>query len=146
MKSRQYYRIQRLQKKYSETNISQGEILSESSIRKINKKYRDNQLKRRVDGVLNHVRNKDSIKEEVHQIIDDLPNLTVLCRGCKEELIISVIILYVLKTRNPRYHVERTSLWNKYDITWQKYSLIISRMLQESRKSKKLPYQYEIKE
>lgn len=145
MKSKQYYRIQKLEREYSETNIKKGEVLPTQTVSRINKNYRNNQRKRVVDGVLNNVRNKDTIKEEVHQIIDDIPRLTTLCRGCKEEMIISVIILYVLKSRDSRYHVERHGLWKKYNITWQKYSLIISRLLQESRKSKKLPYQYDCK-
>ena len=143
MKSREYYRIQKLQREYSETNIKKGEILPNHTVSRINKNYRNNQRKRRVDGLLNHVRNKDMIKEEVHQIVDDIPSLTTICRGCKEEVIISAIILYVLKSRDPRYHVERHGLWKKYELTWQRYSLIISRLLQESRKSKKLPYQYD---
>lgn len=140
MKSRQWYRIEKLQKKYSETNIAKGEKLPKSTISRINKNYNDNQQKRRVDAILNNVKNKDSIKEEVHQIVSDVSSLQNLCRGCKEELIISVIILYVLKSRNQEYRVDRTSLWNKYNITWQKYSLIISRLLEENRKNNKLPY------
>ena len=142
-KTQQYYRIEKLQREFSETNIKKGEMLSSETRSRINKNYKKNQLHRRVDGVLNHIRNKDTVKDEVHQIIDDLPTLQDLCRGCKEEVIISVIILYTLKSRNPRYYVERTSLWNKYGLTWQKYSLIVSRLLQASRESKKLPYQYE---
>ena len=146
MKSRQYYRIEKLQRKYSETNIAKGERLSKETVYRINKNYQDNQLKRRVDGILNTVRNKDTIKDEVHQIIQDIPSLSSLCKGCKEEMIISVIILYVQKCRDTRYHVERTALWNKYNITWQKYSLIVGRLLQVNRELNKLPYQYEIKE
>lgn len=136
MRNRQYeYRIQNLEKRYSETNVQKGEMLSPSTKSKINKTYYDNQRKRRVDGILNHVKNKDSIKEEVHQIISEIPSLKQLCNNCKEELIISVIILYVLKSRNPRYHIDRNGLWEKYEITWQKYSLILGRLLQETRKS-----------
>ena len=143
MKSRQWYRIKKLEREFSETNIKRGEELSPETRKRINRNWQDNQQRRRVDGILNNVRNKDSIKEEVHQIVADLPNLRDLCRGCKEEVIISVIILYVSKARNPEYHVERTGLWNRYDLNWQKYSLIVSRLLQASRESKMLPYQYE---
>lgn len=140
MKNRQYLRIEKNLKKYSETNIAQGEALPKATISRINKNYNTNQQKRRVDTILNNVRNKDSIKEEVYQIINEIPSLKKLCVNCKEELIISVIILYVLKSRNPRYHIERTALWKTYKLDWKKYSLIIGRLLQESRKSKILPY------
>lgn len=143
MKSKQWYRIKKLEREFSETNIKKGEELSPETRKRINRNWQDNQQRRRVDGILNNVRNKDSIKEEVHQIIEDLPDLRSLCRGCKEEVIVSVIILYVLKSRNPEYYVERTALWNKYDLNWQRYSLIVSRLLQASRESKMLPYQYE---
>ena len=127
-------RIKYLERKYSETNVAQGEILSSPTIQRINKKYNDNQRKRRVDGILNDVKNKDSIKEEVHQIITEVP-LKKLCANCKEEVIISVIILYTLKCRNSRFHIERHKLWKKYDLSWQKYSLILTRLLNETRKA-----------
>lgn len=137
-KKKNYNRINYLEKKYSETNIAQGEELSSSTIYKINKNYYDNQRKRRVDGILNNVRNKDTIKEEVHGIISELPNLKVLCSGCDEEIIIGSIILYVQKSRNHQYRPERTRIWKEYELTWQKYALIISNLLKETRKTRKI--------
>lgn len=137
-KKKAYNRIKYLEKTYSETNVARGEVLSPNTIRKINRNYYDNQRKRRVDGILNTVKNRDTIKEEVHSIIDELPNLRVLCKGCNEEIIISSIILYVQKSRNYQYRVDRTSLWKKYNITWQKYALIISNLLRETRKKRKI--------
>lgn len=128
-------RIKYLQRTYSETNVARDECLSKETISDINKKYHKRQRQRKVDAILNNVRNKDSIKEEVHQIVEEIPNFKVLCSGCKEELIISVIILYVQKTRNSRYHVESTGLWRKYGLNWQKYSLILTRLLMETRKN-----------
>lgn len=128
-------RIKYLQRTYSETNVARDECLSKETISDINKKYHKRQRQRKVDAILNNVRNKDSIKKEVHQIVEEIPNFKVLCSGCKEELIISVIILYVQKTRNSRYHVEATGLWKKYELNWQKYSLILTRLLMETRKN-----------
>ena len=128
-------RIRNLERKYSQTNISAGEVLNTESIRKINKNYNQNQQKRRVDAILNNVKNKESIKKEVHDITKNVC-LKDLCKNCKEELIISCIILYVQRTRNPQYRIDRTSLWNKYEITWLKYSLIVERLLQWTRENK----------
>ena len=137
-KKKNYNRIHYLERTYSETNVAKGEVLSSPTVRRINKNYYDNQRRRRVDGILNDVRNRDTIKEEVHGIISELPNLNILCKGCDEEIIISSIILYVQKSRNYQYRVDRTSLWNKYNLTWQKYALIISNLLKETRKTRKI--------
>lgn len=126
-------RINQLIKKYSETNIAKGEVLPKQTIKRINKNYNDNQKRRRVDGILNKVKNRDSIKEEVHQIVADIP-LKSLCYNCKEELVIAAIILYVSKTRIKGYRIDRTALWNEYNLDWQKYALIVTNLAKESRK------------
>lgn len=125
-------RIRNLERKYSETNVSKGEVLNTDTIRKINKTYNKNQQKRRVDAILNNIRNKDSIKEEVHDIIRNV-ELKSLCWNCREEQIIAIIILYVQRTRNNKYRVDRTSLWREYELSWLKYSLIIERLLKWTR-------------
>lgn len=125
-------RINFLEKKYSITNVGEGEQLSSDTIRRINKNYESNQQKRRVDSILNNVKNKNSIKEEVHDIVRNV-NLKSLCYNCSEEQIISIIILYVQNTRNTKYKVDRTRLWKEYDLSWNKYSLIISRLLKWTR-------------
>lgn len=131
-----YKRIKNLERKYSNTNISKGEELSRDRISEINRTYNKNQQKRRVDAILNNVKNKDSIKEEVHEIIK-YNKLKELCKNCKEEVIIAVIILYVQRTRNSRYRIDRTSLWKEYGLTWNKYSLIIERLLMCERRDRK---------
>lgn len=128
-----YRRIKHLEKKYSSTNVAMGEMLPKSTIKRINKKYNDNQKRRRVDGILNKVKNRDSIKEEVHQIVADIP-LKSLCYNCKEELVIAAIILYVSKSRIKGYRIDRTALWNEYNLDWQKYALIVTNLAKESRK------------
>ena len=125
-------RIRNLERKYSETNVSKGEVLNTDTVRKINKNYNKNQQKRRVDAILNNIRNKDSIKEEVHDIIRNV-ELKSLCWNCREEQIIAIIILYVQRTRNNKYRVNRTSLWREYELSWLKYSLIIERLLKWTR-------------
>ena len=129
--------IRKLERKYSETNISRDEILSTDSIRRINKNYDKNQQKRRVDAILNNVKNKDSIKEEVHNIIWNV-QLKSLCWNCKEEQIIAVVILYVQRTRNNQYRVNRTGLWREYDLTWEKYALIVERLLKWTREQQRV--------
>ena len=120
--------IQKLEKKYSETNVAKGEVLNRQSIRRINDNYNKNQQKRRVDAILNNVKNKDAIKKEVHNIVKHV-KLKTLCYNCKEEQIIAIIILYVQRRRNSSYRVETTALWKHNDLTWQKYSLILERLL-----------------
>ena len=125
-------RIRNLERKYSETNVSEGEVLNTDTVRRINQKYNKNQQKRRVDAILNNIKNKDSIKEEVHDIVKNV-ELKSLCWNCREEQIIAIIILYVQRTRNSKYRVDRTSLWREYELSWLKYSLIIERLLKWTR-------------
>lgn len=132
MKSRQYLRIKNLEKKYSETNIAPHEVVSPSFRQQINKNYYDNQQRRLVDAVLNEIPNKSAVKEEVHDIVANV-TLKDLCRTCKEEMIISVIILYCLKNYYKDFRVERHRLWSEYDITWRKYGLILGNLLKITR-------------
>ena len=125
-------RIRNLERKYSETNVSKDEVLNTDTVRRINQKYNKNQQKRRVDAILNNIKNKDSIKEEVHDIVKNV-ELKSLCWNCREEQIIAIIILYVQRTRNNKYRVDRTSLWREYELSWLKYSLIIERLLKWTR-------------
>ena len=128
-------RIKSLEKKYSETNVARQECLSKDRISKINKKYNKNQQRRRVDALLNNVKNKDSIKREVHDIVRS-NTLKDLCYNCKEEQIIAVIILYVQRTRNSRFRIEKTGLWKRYDLSWRRYGLIVERLLESERRVK----------
>ena len=127
-------RIKYLEKKYSETNVAKGELLSPSTIKRINKNYNQNQKRRRVDAILNNVKNKDTIKDEVHNIVDNT-SLKSLCYNCSEEQIIAVVILYVSKTRVKGYRIDRTKLWNEYNLNWQRYGLIISNLLKDVREN-----------
>lgn len=128
-------RIKILEKRFSETNVAKDEVLSNDTKKQINHKYYKHQQKRLTDAILNNVKNKDSIKEEVQDIVEE-NRLKDLCKNCKEEVIIAIIILYCLKTRNPRYHIEQSKLWKQYNITWQKYSLIVGRLLEKTREIK----------
>ena len=125
-------RIRNLEKRYSQTNVAKDEVLNNETISEINHRYYKNQQKRRVDVILNNVKNKDSIKEEVHDIIQNT-TLKKLCQNCKEETIIAVIILYVQRSRNSQYRIDRTALWREYNVTWLKYSVIIERLLYQTR-------------
>ena len=127
--------IKNLERKYGETTIAKGEVLSADTVRKINDTYEKKQKKRRVDVILNNVKNKESIKKEVHNIADDAP-IKKLCKNCEESAVIAVIILYVQRTRNAKYRIDRTALWTKYNLTWAKYSLIVERLLKWTREQK----------
>ena len=130
-------RIKNLEKKYSETNIAKDEVLNKDTISQINKTYNKKLRKRNVDAILNEVSNRDSIKTEVHDIVDDF-GLKELCKNCKEEVIISCIILYVSRIRNNNFRIDKSPLWRKYNLTWQKYSLIVSRLCSKAREERKI--------
>ena len=125
-------RIKYLQKKYSETNVGMGEELFKPSIQRLNRNYYNTQQKRRVDGILNKANNRNTVKEEVHQIVADIP-VKSLCYNCKEDEIIAAIILYVSRARVKSYRIDRTALWREYNLSWQKYALIVTNLLREVR-------------
>lgn len=129
--------IKKLEKDFSETNMRYEECLSEETRQKINKNYNSNQKRRMVDVILNEVKNKDSVKTEVHQIVKE-NNLNELCANCRTEQLIAIIILYCFKIRDSQYRIERSRLWREYEVTWQKYSIVISRLLQKSRENSKI--------
>ena len=68
--------------------------------------------------------------------MEDLKKFLQSYAGAIIGAIIAIIILYVQRTRNSNYRIERTGLWRKYDITWLKYSLIIERLLKWTRENK----------
>jgi len=136
MKSKQYYRIEKNQKKYGDTNIAPKEIVSQGLRAEINKNYYSNQKRRLVDAILNNVRNKEVVKEDVHYIVKHF-GLKKLCGNCKEEVIIAILILYCFKANNNDYRIDRTGLWKEYELTWQKYSLVITNLLREIRANPK---------
>jgi len=134
-------KIKILEKRFSETNVDKDECLSKETRKQINRTYYQNQQKRIVDGILNDVKNRNSIKEEVHSIVEDT-KIKTLCQNCKEEVIIATIIVYCLKLRNTSYQVETSTIWKKYGLTWKKYGLIISRLLQQTREKQKVKNKY----
>ena len=127
--------IRNLEKLYSETNVSKGEELTRETRSTIDKNYKKNQRKRRVDVILNNVKNKNSLKEEVHDMVENV-NFHDLCKTCKEDVIIAIIILYVQRRRNPQFRIERSRLWREYNLSWRLYGLIIERLLKLERESK----------
>lgn len=135
----EYDRINRLLDKYGQYNVNQGEKLYGDTRRTINKNYYNTQKKHLVDQLLNEINNPLTVKSEVYGIIQEFDNLKVLCRKCKVEQIIAVIILYVQRLHNPVMKEERTRLWNHYDLSWKLYSRIIARLLRETRRNRCLP-------
>ena len=130
-------RIKSLEKKYSTTNINKGEELTKETISQINKEYHKKLRKRQVDSILALVNNRDSIKQEVHDIINDY-GLKGFCRNCKAEVIISCVILYVCKTRNRKFDIEHSGLWKRYDLNWKVYSNVVTKLSMKSREERKI--------
>ena len=135
----EYDRINRLLDKYGQYNVNQGEKLYGDTRRTINKNYYNTQKKHLVDQLLNEINNPLTVKSEVYGIIQEFDNLKVLCRKCKVEQIIAVIILYVQRLHNPVMKEERTRLWNHYDLSWKLYGRVIARLLRETRRNRCLP-------
>lgn len=135
----EYNRINWLLDKYGQYNVNQGEKLYGETRRTINKNYYNTQKKHLVDQLLNEINNPQTVKREVYGIIREFDNLKVLCRKCKVEQIVAVIILYVQRLHNPVMKEERTRLWNHYGLSWKLYSRIIARLLRETRRNRCLP-------
>lgn len=135
----EYNRIKNLLNKYGEYNVNQGEKLYGETRRKINKNYYGTQRTHLIDSLLTEINNPLTVKNEVYGIITEIDDLKVLCRTCKIEQIISVIILYVQRLHNPVMKEEKTRLWNHYELSWKIYSRIIARLLRETRKNRCLP-------
>ena len=129
-----YNRIKYLEKRYSQMNITKDECVSKEYHAKINKNYNNSLKKRQIDMLLTEIRNPLTVKDEVHGICAEIDNLKTLCRTCKVEQIIAVIILYVQRIHNNNLYEEKTALWNHYDLTWKLYSRIVARLLVETRK------------
>jgi len=135
----EYNRIEKLLNKYGEYNVNQGEKLYGDVRKKINKNYYGTQRTHLIDSLLTEINNPHTVKNEVYGIIKEVDDLKVLCRTCKIEQIISVIILYVQRLHNPVMKEEKTRLWNHYDLSWKLYSRIIARLLRETRRNRCLP-------
>ena len=136
MKSKQYYRIEKNKRKYGDTNIAKDEIVSQGLRAEISRNYYSNQQRRTVDAILNNVRNKDVVKEDVHYLVKHF-GIANLCHNCKEEVVIAILILYCFRSINNDYRVERTALWREYDLNWRTYSLVITNLLREIRANPK---------
>lgn len=135
----EYDRINRLLDKYGQYNVNKGEKLYGDTRRTINKNYYNTQKKHLVDQLLTEINNPLTVKREVYGIIQEFDNLKVLCRKCKVEQIIAIIILYVQRLHNPVMKEERTRLWNHYELSWKLYSRVIARLLRETRRNRCLP-------
>ena len=135
----EYDRIKYLKDKYSQYNVIQGEKLYGETRKTINKNYYNTQKKHLVDQLLNEINNPLTVKKEVYGIIKEFDNLKVLCRKCKVEQIVAVIILYVQRLHNPVMKEEKTRLWNHYNLSWKLYARIVARLLKETRANRCLP-------
>lgn len=128
-------RINHLIDKYGETKVAPYECLPKDSRAKINKGYYKNNIqKNRVQQILNETTTTKQIEIEVHELIINLDTLKQLCPRCKEEQIISTIILFIIRTYNNNFIEERTKIWKKYSLNWKIYSRIIANLLKELRK------------
>jgi DNA-directed RNA polymerase subunit M/transcription elongation factor TFIIS len=135
----QEYRIKYLLDKYGETKIAPYECLPKESRAEINKNYYKNNIqKNRVQQLLNETHTTKQIEIEVHEIVQKT-ELKQLCPRCKEEQIIAVIILFIIRTYNNKCIEERTSLWKKYKLNWKLYSRIVANLLKELRKNQPVP-------
>lgn len=86
-----------------------------------------------MEQILTLAGSNEQVKTEVHYLINKTGDLKKLCRKCKEEQIISVIILHVTRTHNQHFNEEKMKIWNKYDLTWKLYSRIVSNLFKEFR-------------
>lgn len=127
-------RVKWLQHEFGETNLNSLEIVSKPYRKEINRKYKEKQDIFIIDTVLNELQPniRQMVKNEVYSICNSFV-LKELCYNCKIEVIIAIITLYVWKTRYKKLREEQTRLWRIYDLTWQKYALIIGNILRKTR-------------
>ena len=138
-KGREYHRIMYLQDRYKPNRISPHEEVSKEYKSEINKRIHIRHKRNDIEGLLTEINNPATVREEVHAICDEIGNLKVLCRKCKVEQIIAIIILYVQRLHNPVMKEERTRLWNHYELSWKLYGRVIARLLRETRANRCLP-------
>lgn len=135
-KGHEYNRAKYLLERYTPTHITTNECVSKEYKAKVDKQRHYNNKRRQINSILNEINNPNTVREEVHSICDEIDNLKILCRTCKVEQIIAVIILYVQRIHNVKLAEEKTRLWNHYELTWKIYSRIIARLLIETRKNR----------
>ena len=134
--TKEYNRAKYLLKRYTPNRITTGEQVSKEYKAKIDKANHNRHNKDLINQLLTEVNNPATIHDEVHSICTEIDNLKVLCRRCKVEQIVAVIILYVQRTHNSLMKEEKTRLWNHYDLSWKLYSRIVARLLMETRKGR----------
>ena len=139
MNTKEYQRINFLLGKYKHNRISTGEQVSREYKAEIDRQIHNRHKRNDINKLLTEVNNPQTIKREVYAICDEIGDLKKLCRNCKFEQIVSVIILYVQRQYNQNMKEEKTRLWNHYDLSWKLYGRIVARLLRETRKSKPLP-------
>lgn len=129
-------RIEKLQRRFSETNIAKDEIISPTYRAKINRNTRANERIRMVDDVLTLVREeiRIKIKEEVYYFVKNY-RLKELCSTCSIEEIIAVLCLYSWRSYNYKLKEEETKLWKTYNLSWKLYSRVISNLLRKTREN-----------
>ena len=137
--SKEYYRVQYLLNKYKINKISAGELVSKEYKAKVDKQIHKRHKRNDIEKILNDINNPATVRDEVYAICDEIDDLKKLCRTCKFEQIVSVIVLYVQRLYNPVMREEKTRLWNKYELTWKLYARIIARLLRETRANRCLP-------
>ena len=137
--TKEYYRVQYLLDKYKINKISAGELVSKEYKAKVDKQIHQRHKLNDINKLLTEVNNPNTIKEEVYSICEEIGDLKTLCRTCKLEQIVAVIILYVQRLHNPVMKEEKTRLWNKYELSWKLYARIIARLLRETRANRCLP-------
>ena len=134
--TKEYNRAKYLLKRYTPNRITTGEEVSKEYKAKIDKANHDRHKKDLINGILGEVNSPLTVKDEVHSICAEVDDLKILCRTCKIEQIVAVIVLYVQRLHNNQLKEERTRLWNHYDLSWKLYARIVARLLRETRKSR----------
>ena len=132
----EYNRVEYLLNRYTATHITTNECVSKEYKAKVDKTRHENSKRIQIEYLLNEINNPHTVRDEVHDICKEIGNLKILCRTCKVEQIIAVIILYVQRIHNNKIAEEKTRLWNHYDLSWKLYSRIIARLLVETRKNR----------
>lgn len=129
-------RIKYLEHEFRDDHLNSDELISPTMKSEVNKKYYDKNQLKDVDDVLSTLPpfTGHLLKKQVYYIVKNF-KLKDLCRKCKLEVILAVIIIFVWKDYNKSLKIDDNSLWKKYDLNWRIYGIIIGNLLRKTREN-----------
>lgn len=140
MNRKQEERIRFLENKYAPHKLSKDEKVSKEYKSEINcKQYK---LRRyfEVKSIAHKYNFNTFIVEKTMFIIEKVGDIKNLHRRAKIEQIIASILLFSKFEDLVTGDVDKTQMWEDYDLNWKLYSIVIANLLKYYRKNEKILY------